>query len=510
MDLEVSSHLREKVLDNNHIRIILGMKVKQYRDQHALSLQHLAKRSGLSASYLNEIEKGKKYPKAEKIMDLAKALEVDYNDLVSLKLGDAYGDLEYVIQSAMIQKFPFHIFGITAQEVVQILAKEPERMGVLARMFQDIARNYDMRVEHFFFTALRSYQVIHKNHFPELERAADRLRKSLKWDNERRISSQDLIDLLKEKYGCDVIEKDFQTMPRLSHLRSVLQKSGTLLINERLSDAQKIFALAREVGYRFLEVESDERAPSSPALDIGTFEMILNNFRTAYFAGALLIPVTQLGVDLKSFFRSKKWDPNAFAKILENYPATPEMFFHRLSEVIPQVFKTQRVHFLKFSQTREESLVKLTKQLNMSQVHIPNGIGLKEHFCLRWLSVSIIKDLLKEPDTPFKLGVQRSNFVDQNREFFCFAMSYRGTIKPEVTSSVTIGFQVDDTFKRTIRFWDDATIPHRTLGQTCERCPLSEQDCKERAVPNNLYQAAQERKAKRLDLDALTNNEHKQ
>lgn len=494
-------------MENNHIRIILGMKVKQFRDQHALSLQHLAKRSGLSPSYLNEIEKGKKYPKAEKIMDLAKALEVDYNDLVSLKLGDGYSDLEDVIHSEMIQKFPFHIFGITAQEVVQILAKEPERMGVLARMFQDIARNYDMQVEHFFFTALRSYQVIHKNHFPELERAADRLRKSQNWDSERKISFADLKNLLKSEYRCQVIEKDMDEQPRLSHLRSVLKEDGSLLINARLSEPQRIFALAREVGYRFLEVESNERAPSSPGLEIGTFEMILNNFRAAYVAGALLIPVNQLGTDLKTLFRSKTWDPQAFHKLLNMFPATPEMFFHRLSEVIPQVFKTQRLHFLKFSQTGDDPFLRLTKQLNMSQVHIPNGIGLKEHFCLRWLSVSIIKDLLKDPAAEFKLGVQRSNFVDQNREFFCFAMSYRGTLKPEITSSVTIGFQIDDAFKRTVRFWDDSSIPHRTLGQTCERCPLSEDLCQERAVANTLYQELQERQARRMDLQALVEGE---
>ena len=41
---------------------------------------------GLSASYINEIEKGKKYPKAEKIMMLAEGLGVEYDDLVSINM----------------------------------------------------------------------------------------------------------------------------------------------------------------------------------------------------------------------------------------------------------------------------------------------------------------------------------------------------------------------------------------------------------------------------------------
>ena len=70
----------------SYIKLILGLKLKQLRLEKQLSLIELAEKSSLSVSYINEIEKGKKYPKAEKIAQLAQALGVNYDNLVSLKL----------------------------------------------------------------------------------------------------------------------------------------------------------------------------------------------------------------------------------------------------------------------------------------------------------------------------------------------------------------------------------------------------------------------------------------
>ena len=77
-------------LTEEQIRLIFGLKIKQIRGEKDLSLFGLAKLTGLSKSYLNEIEKGKKYPKPDKIVAIANALETSYEDLVSMKLGGAW------------------------------------------------------------------------------------------------------------------------------------------------------------------------------------------------------------------------------------------------------------------------------------------------------------------------------------------------------------------------------------------------------------------------------------
>ena len=58
------------------LKFLLGLKLRKLRFEKGLSLQALSQLSGLSSSYLNEIEKGKKYPKVDKLILLAKSLKI--------------------------------------------------------------------------------------------------------------------------------------------------------------------------------------------------------------------------------------------------------------------------------------------------------------------------------------------------------------------------------------------------------------------------------------------------
>ena len=68
-------------LDASQLRFTLGLKLKALRQRLDLPLKEVARRSGLAVSYLSEIEKGKKYPKPEKLLRLASALGVPFSVL---------------------------------------------------------------------------------------------------------------------------------------------------------------------------------------------------------------------------------------------------------------------------------------------------------------------------------------------------------------------------------------------------------------------------------------------
>ncbi|PZP38388.1 MAG: transcriptional regulator, partial [Pseudopedobacter saltans] len=72
------------ITENESVRLIFGLKVRSLRMQKNLSYQQLSESSKITVSYLHDIENGKKYPKADKILTLAKELGVDYDYLVSL------------------------------------------------------------------------------------------------------------------------------------------------------------------------------------------------------------------------------------------------------------------------------------------------------------------------------------------------------------------------------------------------------------------------------------------
>ena len=44
--------------------------------------------------------------------------------------------------------------------------------------------------------------------------------------------------------------------------------------------------------------------------------------------------------DLETFFARKKWNGEAFLAIMKRYNATPEMFYHRLTNILPHYFVT--------------------------------------------------------------------------------------------------------------------------------------------------------------------------
>ena len=49
-----------------NLRYIFGMKLRSFRQEKGFGLKQLAPLTRISALYLNEIENGKKYSKAEK------------------------------------------------------------------------------------------------------------------------------------------------------------------------------------------------------------------------------------------------------------------------------------------------------------------------------------------------------------------------------------------------------------------------------------------------------------
>ena len=59
---------------------------------------------------------------------------------------------------------------------------------------------------------------------------------------------------------------------------------------------------------------------------------------------------------------------------------------------------------------------------------------------------------------------------------------------------------MDNALKRKVKFLNDSQIPVMEVNQTCERCPLENSQCSERAVPPSVYlrQEQEELQNKRL------------
>ncbi len=493
----------------DQLRLVLGLKLKRLRQERGFTLSRVADRAKISVSYLSEIEKGKKYPKPDKLIDLASALGIPYDDLVSLKVEEPLEGLREAIYSPFLRAFPFELFGVEPQDVLSLMVGVPRRASALIRAFIEVSRTYDARVEHFLFAALRAHQKMHGNHFPELEKAASDFRRVQKWGPREIPTATELREILETDYGYTI---DTETLPRhetLHGFRSIVtgESQRKMLVNGSLREEQQAFLYARELG--FLTLKPESRPTTGSWVKVESFEQVLANFEASYFAGAVLIPAVALDEDLTAFFRWNTWNEAAFRAALKRYRATPEMFFYRLTQRIPKAFGMKEIFFMRFHHQTGEDSYNLTKVLNMSRVPVPHGIQLHEHYCRRWPGMEALRELAElrkssaEDDEPV-VTVQRSHFLNDDAEFFVIAVARPLALKPGTNTVVMLGFLMDRTFKRAVRFWVDPAIQSVDVNLTCERCPLH--DCEIRAAEPSVLEDARHLEEQNEALEAIRND----
>jgi len=296
-------------------KLIFGLKVRQLRQQLGLSFADLSRLTGISVSYLNEIEKGKKYPKEKKIKALAKALHVSEAELGSERLSKNLQPIGDLLQSNFLDELPLDLFGIEAGKIVELMATAPLRVGAFISTLLEIARKYALQQENFYFAALRSYQELHHNYFEDLEQAAADFAKAYPPPFGDNFSLDHLYHILVNQYQYTIDERELGKYPSLKSFRSVfVPEQRRLLINTDLTDTQRAFLLAKEIGFNYLQL--DQRVYTSSFVQVDTFEQVLNNFKASYFSGALLIPKQQLHADISTFFAQKKWYPDSLLRIM--------------------------------------------------------------------------------------------------------------------------------------------------------------------------------------------------
>ncbi len=69
--------------------------------------------------------------------------------------------------------------------------------------------------------------------------------------------------------------------------------------------------------------------------------------------------------------------------------------------------------------------------------------------------------------------------------------------------SLSISFEIDDKLAKTVRFVRDRTIPQVLVNGTCERCPLTADECSDRVAPAAIHEREIARLAQEQELAVL-------
>ncbi|MGB0167338.1 MAG: helix-turn-helix domain-containing protein, partial [Luteibaculum sp.] len=301
-----------QTISEDKIRVIFGLKVAQQRSRLGISLSQLSKKSGLSASYLNEIEKGKKYPKAEKIYALASALDLDYDELVSMKLKQDLAPLGELLASRFFDEIPFDLFGLEGNQIIDLLSKSPMQASAFMGAFIELARQYNIREKELHAAALRSYQELSNNYFAEIEQEAKKFLKKHKLDPREPQFYQGLESILQSTYHYRIDRESLSTDEDLKGVKSFYkaQDEEVLFLESSLSPLQQQFIIAKELGINHLGLDKSSRVNTiGGRVDVRGFSQILENFKASYFAGAIMLPEDGLLEDIRAWFAKDRWEP---------------------------------------------------------------------------------------------------------------------------------------------------------------------------------------------------------
>ena len=499
------------VIIKHNIRFIFGMKLKNLRHEKGYGLKDLSELTGISVSYLNEIEKGKKFPKHEKIINLAKGLEVEYDDLVSIKMSGRLGKMsELFSSSSVLGSFPFRLFGISYENVIELFNSSPKKAVALISTLMEISKSYDMNVEQFFLASLRSYQEMHKNYFEEFEKLAEKFASNQKWLRMPPPSREEFIEVLKKKFKCEVRIVDFSKKPEFIEQRFVFLpgKKSQLLLNDQLDPSQHVFSLALQIAHYELNIH--KRVRTSPWNEFDSFDHVMESFKASYYAGALVINRFNIEKEIKEIFKLDTWNGDSFIELLKRYEVTPETFLHRLSQILPGLFNITELHYLRFEQVVGNDEIHLTKELNMPRSLVPSGVRLNEHYCQRWLPVSLLKDLelnqKKINSENVFISAQKAHFLESGDKVLFISIGRSLRLRSKINRTVSLGLKIDKNLKEKVKFLKDIQIPESEVNQTCERCFLDENECKERTAHNTVYKRREKEKKLKKSLEKMLIN----
>ncbi len=465
-------------LERDYIKLIFGLKLKQARTNKNLSLFGLAKITDLSKSYLNEIEKGKKYPKTDKIILLSEKLDVPYDNMVSLKLDNNLAPIGEILKSGILKEIPLDIFGIQENDLIDIIANAPAKVNAFISTIIEISQHYNLTRESFFLASLRSFQEAHNNYFEDLEEKVLLFCKSFHVNMDPQISLEELTAILIEEYGYTIQEIAFTEKEELGDLRSIfVPKSKTLLLSIGIDAPQKAFILAKEIAYNYLKIT--ERLYTFSWIKFDNFDQVLNNFYASYFAGALLLPRKKLVEELNLFLSKSDPKPQEMIQLMNKFNVSPESFYQRLTNILPKDFQLKNLFFLRLSHRIGSDNYQIKKELHITNQQEPHANEMNEHYCRRWVSIRTIVESIRQNKSHF-FDAQISSYENSNNEYLVFSSATPDPFKKDCIRSISVGILITPTIKKKFKFIDSESIIKQVVGVTCETCAVK--NCKERAA----------------------------
>ena len=452
----------------SQIDLKIGPKIKAFRRQLGLQANKLSEQLGISPSYLNLIESGKRKIDGDLLLKVCEELKIELTDLTNKSDLNLANNLSELLADELFEDLD--ILGPEVQDLVNTnpkIARALIKLGdnykqkgqeIVSKVENISGKIIDGRKTSFPGEVVSDFLQENKNYFSKLEKFADDIFNRIQINN--RATYMALCDFLKTEYGVkvkDVLPEDGKPFSKIYY-----KSQKELHLSDYVAlETKKLYAaaqIAQEGAMVVIEnYLSEFKFPSEESKKL-TKVALLN-----YCGAAILMPYKLFHQECMK----QKYD----LELLQNtFACTFEQIAHRVTCLQDPKLPGIPFHFL-----RVDVAGNISKRFSLSGIEIPRYGGA----CPRWNVYSAFS----------RPGVIQAavSKMSNGEKYVCIARTVEKGVgrygKKKSILSIGLGCQAkyakDFVYTENLDLNDKKTeIPIGVSCRTCDRL-----DCSQRAFP---------------------------
>ncbi len=304
-------------------KLFLGARLKRLRRERAMNQAAMAAELGISASYLNHLERNQRPVTAPVLLRLAEAFDVDVKAFAA-EGGDAAGaeQLAEIFADPMLSGL-----GVARFELVELADNAPAAADAIVRLYTAVRElqrqpadetGADPRVLITPETWVRDYIQAQRNHFPELEEGAETLGGAL---SDPLSVAEALRRRLKEAWGVESRVVDPELLDDVSQHYDPQRR--TFMLSALLRPENRTFGLAYQLSLLEFGPLIDRMLDGARPPDLGSRRLLHMSFAN-YAASAIMMPYGK-------FLRAAEEHRYALDRLCGQFGANIEQISHRIT-----------------------------------------------------------------------------------------------------------------------------------------------------------------------------------
>ena len=452
----------------SQLDVKIGPKIKSFRRQLGLQANKLAEQLGISPSYLNLIESGKRKIDGDLLLKVCEELKIELSDLTNKSDLNLVNDIAELLDDQL-----FEDLDILGPEVKDLVNTNPK----IARALIKLGDNYkqkdneiinkvetlsgkiiDSRKTSFPGEVISDFLQDKQNYFPKLEEFANKIFEKVQVNNRTRYIA--LCDFLNSEYSIkvkDVIPEEDKPFSKIFNKN----KKELLLSDYNSLETKKLHAAA-QIAQEGAEEEinsylSEFKFPSDEAKRL-TKIALLN-----YCGAAILMPYKLFHSECKKL----KYD----LELLQNTFATSfEQVAHRVT-----CLQDPKLPGIPFHMLRVDIAGNISKRFSLSGIEIPRYGGA----CPRWNVYSAFT-------RPGVIQAAVSKMTN-GKKYVCIARTVEKGVGRygQKKSMLSIGLGCEAKYAKDFVYTENLNLNDKKteipIGVSCRTCDRL--DCSQRAFP---------------------------